>query len=271
MVATEGSDRERIKEFLTVFLGSALKDNEYLEKAIITGILPVFVSTTTSRFNNATYHTVLDDDQFSPYFGFSEEEMAKLYEDANVKNTEVHRAIKDYGGYCFGKQEYYNPFSVANCFTTMQLKPYWTKESVTIAGGIGLKSVQPSEELLRVSELLVSAFQYQKDVERLQDIVYVELLDEAKFDRTEYFWTLLIHSGYVTLRNWRRPKGDETKNRAEDILIGEARIPNREIKRAWRASILEWLSAIIGDSLKVDLNLDEASSLQDVQDLLNQS
>lgn len=76
---------------------------------------------------------------------------------------------------------------------------------------------------------------------------------------------------YVTLRNWRRPKGDETKNRAEDILIGEARIPNREIKRAWRASILEWLSATIGDSSKVELNLDEASSLQDGQDLLNQS
>lgn len=52
--------------------------------------------------------------------------------------------------------------------------------------------MQPSEELLRVSELLVSAFQYQKDVERLQDIVHVERLDEAKFDRTENFWTLLI-------------------------------------------------------------------------------
>ncbi len=231
MAATEGNDREQIQEFLTVFLGCALKDNEYLEKGIITGILPVCVSTTASRFNNATYHTVLDDDQFSPYFGFSEEEMAKLYEEANVKNTEVHRAIKEYyGGYYFGKQEYYNPFSVANFFTTMELKPYWTEESVAIANGLALKSVQPSAELLRMGELLVSDFEYQRDMKQIRDILYAEWLHEIRFDRTEYFWTLLIHSGYVTLGNWRRPKGDETKNRAEDILIGEARIPNREVR-----------------------------------------
>eukprot|EP01040_Poterioochromonas_malhamensis_P015111 gene15111-16857_t len=263
--------REWIKDFLAKFLGSAFKNNHYLEKAIIIGILPIS-SIFASRLNNATFHTVLDDDCFSPYFGFSEEEMIQLYQDANVKSAKVHRKIKEYyGGYCFGKHEYYNPFSVAHCFTNLRIESYWPQEKVTIANGIALKSVQPSEDLFRVGELLVSDFEYYKEVKQFRDLLFARKLDEAKFSRTNTFWALLIHSGYITVRTFRNNTSHEAENQPGSVCIGESRIPNGEIKEEWRESILEWLTVIKGEDIStIKLSLHESSSLITVQELLNE-
>lgn len=263
--------REWIKDFLAKFLGSAFKNNQYLEKAIIIGILPI-PSIFASRLNNATFHTVLDDDCFSPYFGFSEEEMIQLYQDANVKSAKIHRKIKEYyGGYCFGKHEYYNPFSVAHCFTNLRIESYWPQKKVTIANGIALKSVQPSEDLFRVGELLVSDFEYYKEVKQFRDLLFARKLDETKFSRTNTFWALLIHSGYITVRTFRNNTSHEGENQPGSVCIGESRIPNGEIKEEWIESILEWLTVIKSEDIStIKLNLDESSSLITVQELLNQ-
>ncbi len=108
---------------------SALKDNIYLEKAMITGILRVAKESVFSGLNNLQVNTILGL-KFKDKFGFTEEELKELltYYDLQDKSENIK---KWYNGYVFGGKTIYNPWSVLNYIDNneMGFMPYWINSS----------------------------------------------------------------------------------------------------------------------------------------------
>ena len=110
-------------------LTAALKDNPYVEKSLITGILRVAKESIFSGLNNLKVYSILSF-RFSDKFGFTEEEMKELIEYYNLKDSTEQ--IKNwYNGYIFGGKVIYNPWSVLNYIDNNEegFMPYWINSS----------------------------------------------------------------------------------------------------------------------------------------------
>jgi len=122
----KGYYQEAISFFKT-FYGVVLKDNNYLEMGIMTGILRVAKENIFSGLNNLRVHTILDN-RFTEYFGITESEVEKALKDFNLE-FELQDVQKWYNGYLFGDIEVYNPWSIINFLNDEKLKPYWVNTS----------------------------------------------------------------------------------------------------------------------------------------------
>ena len=118
---------EEAIDFFKSFYGSVLKDNEYLELGVITGILRVAKENIFSGLNNLKVHTILND-KFTEYFGIIESEVEQA-----LKNFNLEYDLKDvqkwYNGYLFGDIQVYNPWSIINFLDEKKLKTYWVNTS----------------------------------------------------------------------------------------------------------------------------------------------
>ncbi len=124
----EGYYEEAIKFFKT-FYGVTFKDNQYLEKTVITGVSRVAKESIFSGANNFDVYTVLQDNEFDKDFGITKEEMEKVIEDFGVQE-EKEEIRKWYDGYTIGKETgIYNPWSILNYLKKEVLIPYWVNTS----------------------------------------------------------------------------------------------------------------------------------------------
>jgi Predicted AAA-ATPase/PD-(D/E)XK nuclease superfamily len=118
-----------IVELLLNFLGEGLKDNPHCFKGVLTGIFRTpKESFLFSGLNNLILYSVLDK-YYGQYFGFTEEEVHRLLEQAHL--TDQSQAIhRWYDGYQIGKYTVYNPWSLLNCVNEHgALKHYWLNTS----------------------------------------------------------------------------------------------------------------------------------------------
>lgn len=115
-------------DFMRGLFGSALKNNPYLYKAVITGILRIAKERLFSGVNNLEVYSVLRD-EYSQYFGFTEKEVDGILTKSNlVEKTAEIKAW--YNGYQFGNTTIYNPWSIVNCLKQKgKTQPYWINTS----------------------------------------------------------------------------------------------------------------------------------------------
>ena len=127
--------------FYRNILSTVLKDNEYLEKAVLTGILRVAKESIFSGLNNLYVDSILTN-QFN-YFGLSEEEVLealKYYE----RDYEIQEVKEWYNGYTFGKNLVYNPWSIINFIKADELKSFWVNTSTNDLIRDGLSNLSKS-------------------------------------------------------------------------------------------------------------------------------
>jgi hypothetical protein len=91
--------RSELGDFFTVLYGSALKDNTYLERAVLTGIQRVAKENIFSGLNNVKVCTVLDQ-AYASYFGLTESEVKEIL--AYYGREYMQEVKQHYDGYCFG-------------------------------------------------------------------------------------------------------------------------------------------------------------------------
>ncbi len=217
---------DEVVSFMRNLLSGAFKDNSNLYKGIITGILRVSKESIFSGLNNLSVFSVLDN-QFSDKFGFTEEEVKKIIGDFNVE-TRYSLIKKWYNGYKFGKVKHiYNPWSILNYVLHPEdgFKPFWTNTSANelIKNEIKKKDADYiRQDILKLinNETII------KDIE--ENFVFTDL-DTPK----EVLWTLLTHSGYLTIKN--------------EVKFGkyELKIPNFELQIIFKKTIIEWLQTDI--------------------------
>ncbi len=114
--------------FMQRFLSKALKDNDFLERSVLTGILRTAKEGIFSGLNHLDVFTILHE-RFSDKFGFVTAEVDQLLMDYDIKHD--GEAVKSwYNSYTCGKVALYNPWSILQCVQNKGiLKAYWSNTS----------------------------------------------------------------------------------------------------------------------------------------------
>ena len=204
-------------DFFKSFYGSVLKDNEYLEMGVMTGILRVAKENIFSGLNNLEVHTILDD-EFTEYFGIIENEVEKSVEDFGLE-YELKDVQKWYNGYLLGNRQVYNPWSIINFLKNGKLKPYWVNTS-----GNGLIKLY----LKKLRDTIFDDFTKLLDKKNILKIITDNMTFgnlEANFEKN--IWNLFFHSGYLTLAE---------KYNGNDVCL---KIPNEEILKMFSEMFIE--------------------------------
>ena len=113
--------------FFRNFFGAALKDNKYIAKAVLTGILRISKENLFSGLNNLVACSILDK-QYSSYFGFTEAEVTNLIHQEKL-DDQLSNIKAWYNGYVIGGQTIYNPWSIASYLRQRELQLYWINTS----------------------------------------------------------------------------------------------------------------------------------------------
>ena len=229
--------------FFKTFYGTTFKDNQYLQKTVLTGVSRVAKESIFSGANNFDVYTVLDD-EFSDDFGITEKEMDKIIEDFEVQD-EKEEIKKWYDGYIIGHTEgIYNPWSILNYLKNKELKPYWVNTSSNDLIKLILKNSATVKE--KIEQLL-------RD-EEIEVPINLETVIVGIEQNEKNIWGLLLGTGYLKVTG------------VVDLAMGvyKVKIPNYEIKFLFQNIIRDWFNdKVIGNNLNtilkdlVTLKLDE--------------
>ena len=206
-------------DFFKSFYGSVLKDNEYLEMSVITGILRVAKENIFSGLNNLEVHTILDS-EFTEYFGIMENEVEDALKDFGLE-YELEDVQKWYNGYLFGDTKVYNPWSIINFLKKGKLRPYWVNTS-----GNGLIQLYLEKLKNEIFDEFSKLLNKESVLKRINDNMTFGNL-EANFEKN--IWNLFFHSGYLTLV-------EEYDEDEEGIYL---KIPNEEILKMFSEMFIE--------------------------------
>ena len=204
-------------------MSTALKDNDFLEFAVITGCLRMAKESLFTGTNNFASYSVLDED-FSEYFGFSEKEVGEILTTADRKDKAED--IKQwYDGYVFGNSYVYCPWDVMNYMSALKKrknakpKNYW---KFTSHNGILLTFVERTDfDVTEKFEVLLNGGTITQPISD-------ELTYDTFYASEDNLWSVLLMTGYITKSN--------PHEEGENVSL---KIPNREI-----ASIFEDTVAI---------------------------
>ena len=206
-------------DFFKSFYGSVLKDNEYLEMSVITGILRVAKENIFSGLNNLEVHTILDS-EFTEYFGVMENEVEDALKDFGLE-YELEDVQKWYNGYLFGDTKVYNPWSIINFLKKGKLRPYWVNTS-----GNGLIQLYLEKLKNEIFDEFSKLLNKESVLKRINDNMTFGNL-EANFEKN--IWNLFFHSGYLTL-------AEEYDVMKKNTSI---KIPNKEILEMFSEMFIE--------------------------------
>lgn len=207
------------------FLGAALKDNSYLFKAVLTGILRISKESLFSGLNNLRVYSVLRRN-YSAYFGFTETEVLELLEKSQLMDQLAD--IKAwYNGYQIGSETLYNPWSIVNCIENGgELEPHWinTSDNALV------------KELLIHSEVAFKArfadLVAGKAIEYLINEQFT-FLDLKQTQQEIAIWSLLLMTGYLKVMSQQKTiRGP----------VCQLMIPNLEVRSVYLNTIEEWLA-----------------------------
>ena len=213
----KGYYQEAISFFKT-FYGVVLKDNNYLEMGIMTGILRVAKENIFSGLNNLRVYTILDN-RFTEYFGITESEVEKVLKDFNLE-FELQDVQKWYNGYLFGDIKVYNPWSIINFLNDEKLKPCWVNTSGNELIKLYLKKLK-NEIFDDFSKLLNREEIYKRINENMT-------FSNLESNYSKNIWNLFFHSGYLTLGK-----------KIEDDGMCYLKIPNEEILKMFSEMFIE--------------------------------
>lgn len=205
--------------------GQALKTNDYLQFAILTGCLRISKESIFTGLNNFKVLSIMDT-RFDEQFGFTDSEVEELLAAYNLDShfTEIKEW---YDGYHFGNADVYCPWDVINYVDLLRFEPtakpqdFWSNSSgnALVRSFIDKADVQTKDEI----ERLIAGEYIEKEIS--QELTYDEI-DKSIAN----LWSVLFTTGYLT----KQGLTDDGKVRLS--------IPNREIKNLFIKKIREWFS-----------------------------
>lgn len=214
---------EEMTDLIRNLFGYALKTNENLYFAVLTGCLRVAKESIFTGLNNFNVMSITGS-RFGEYFGFSDDEVKAMLEYYGLEDK--YGLIKEwYDGYCFGSADIYCPWDVINYVYLLRAEPdarprtFWINSSsnAIIWSLLQKADDQTMEDLDR----LVNGMSVTKTI--TEELTYREL-----YDNIDNLWSVLFATGYLT------------KRAETDLNTYEFVIPNQEIRIIFRDQILSW-------------------------------
>ena len=222
--------------------GQALKTNEFLQFAVLTGCLRVSKESIFTGLNNFEINSIVDIDH-DEQFGFTDDEVMKLLLDYD--RSERYPDVKEwYDGYHFGNADIYCPWDVINFAKKLVSDPsarpsaFWINSS---GNDMVKRFVDKADQTTRdeIEKLVAGGF-VEKQL-RL-DLTYDEI------DNTiDNLWSVLFTTGYLT-------KIGEVKVPDSESYAYRLVIPNKEVREVFVLQIQEWFKAIVAkddDTMKL--------------------
>ena len=208
----EGYYKQAIS-FFKKFYGDAMKDNEYLQFGIMTGILRIAKEGIFSGLNNLKVNNIFSE-KYSEYYGLTENEVVEAVKYYGLE-YEMEDVREWYDGYQFGETEIYNPWSIINFLDEKKLRPYWigvsgNKTIYDLLGKANKKVIEDLEKLFVGKTVYKAINEYMEYVFNASDI-----------------WELFLYSGYLTTDGEK--KGE----------LYPLRLPNKEIQTFFRKIFID--------------------------------
>ena len=214
------------------------KDTSIISKVVITGCLKVAKNSIFTGVNNLYVNTVADQEtKYTGMIGFTKDETQKILKDYEL--DDFSQTVKNYyDGYKFYDKEMFCPWDVLNFIddnfnlkqtgNTDDIKPgnYWDKSSSDSALGeyLGYLTDSDNQKMQDLVDRKSIGF-------KLNESMNYDTLSEHKSDD---FWSLLLHTGYLTV-DWEQTKKEGlAKENNKDIFV---RIPNLEILECFEHNI----------------------------------
>ena len=243
--AQDNSYHKEMVELMSSFLGflkdpqrDPEKDTSIISKVVITGCLKVAKNSIFTGVNNLYVNTVADQEtQYTGMIGFTKDETQKILKDYEL--DDFSQTVKNYyDGYKFYDKEMFCPWDVINFISknfslkqtgnTDDIKPgnYWDKSSSDSALGeyLGYLTDSDNQKMQDLVDRKSIGF-------KLKESMNYDTLSEHKSDD---FWSLLLHTGYLTV-DWEQTKKEElAKENNKDIFV---KIPNLEILECYEHNI----------------------------------
>ena len=233
------------KEMVSIIrglFGQALKTNEFLQFAVLTGCLRVSKESIFTGLNNFEINSIVDIDH-DEQFGFTDDEVMKLLLDYD-RSERYPDAKEWYDGYHFGNADIYCPWDVINFTKKLVTDPsarpsaFWINSS---GNDMVKRFVDKADQTTRdeIEKLVAGGF-VEKQL-RL-DLTYDEI------DNTiDNLWSVLFTTGYLT-------KIGEVKLPDSESYAYKLVIPNKEVREVFILQIQEWFKAVVAkddDTMKL--------------------
>ena len=212
-------------EIIRGMLSTALKDNDAMRFAVITGCLRIAKESIFTGTNNFVSDTI-SSAHLNEYFGFTQEEVDQILSDAD--QMDYAEDVKAwYDGYHFGELDVYCPWDVMNYLRDLRKNPkikpasYWrnTSDNAIIRSFIDYAGENIHEKM---ETLLAGGYIIQKIRE---DLTY-DYLHSSE----ENLWSILYSTGYLT-----QVRGEELPPDTAALMI-----PNAEIRQIFETTVQEW-------------------------------
>lgn len=215
--------------------GQALKTNEFLQFAVLTGCLRISKESIFTGLNNFKVMSITDS-RFDEQFGFTDSEVKKLLSDYGM-DSHFDEVKEWYDGYHFGRADVYCPWDVINHADHLRddsdAKPqtYWINSSGNslVRRLINRADSSTKDEI----ERLIAGEAIEKVIR--QDLTYDEI--ENSIDN---IWSVLFTTGYLT-------KVGEVKLADSESYAYKLVIPNKEVREVFVLQIQEWFKAIVAN------------------------
>ncbi|WP_455194221.1 AAA family ATPase [Eubacterium ramulus] len=221
---------DRMLELVKVFMSTALKDNTSLKFAVVTGCLKIAKESIFTGTNNMVSDTIIQS-ELNEYFGFTQEEVVHLLQDADALSYAP--VMKQwYDGYHFGDCDVYCPWDVMNYLRDIQLnsnaKPtgYWknTSDNAVIRSFIDFAGGTITRKL----ETLLSGRYILQKIDENLTYDYLHASEEN-------LWSVLYLTGYLTSATVDVVDSDSIPGGMTAL-----RIPNQEIQEIFETTIVKW-------------------------------
>lgn len=194
---------DEIVNFTRNLFNAAFKTNQYLARAIMTGITRMSKESIFSDLNNLKVVTSASD-EYADVFGFTEEEVFAGMDEQGLNDKEEVK--RWYDGFTFGKaKDIYNPWSILNFLATGKIGIYWANTSSNSLAGKLVR--EGSTDVKIVMEDLLKGKSFHTVID--EQIVF----DQLEY-RTSALWSLLLASGYLKIEHYefnlekRKPEYD---------------------------------------------------------------
>lgn len=222
---------ENMVDFIRSLFEAALKTNDDLQFAVITGCLRISKESIFTGLNHLHIISILDQ-RYSEHFGFTEPEVRQMMAYYEVESR--FPVMKEwYDGYLFGNTEVYNPWSVINFLYDLYAdihafpRPYWINTSSNdIIKDLILKADRETKG--QIESLL--------EGEALDIQVHEEVTYQDMHSRGENLWNFLFFTGYLT---------KEIEYFKERYIFLKVRIPNTEVLTIYENTIMNWFRSSI--------------------------
>ncbi len=217
---------EQMIDVIRSLLSVALKTNDSLAFAVITGCLRISKESIFTGLNNLEIVSIRNE-YYDEFFGFTQgevEDMLSYY----GKGHHIEQIREWYDGYLFGGTEVYNPWSLINHVKQLGVNdasfpiPYWSNTS---SNSIVRDLVRRADRATKAElEVLIKGGTIEKCIR--EDITYEDI-----YVNSDNLWNFLFFTGYLRKVSERLEYGD---------IYVTMRIPNQEVKNIYNYQIMEW-------------------------------